>query len=374
VDKILTTILLGLMATTILTTFKVFGDNPVDEISSLLDSSEIQAHELAMSGVEHAMAKLEEDSDWANGIAPTRVKLDEIDIFAAASSPQDPFDPGKTLDNPRFVTSRALVGNEDVMLQAIIDRPRDGALPNALRYALYTGSKLHLNSQILVQDYASLLRNTDIHANGYLGVRGNGLVQGFGTYSSGLSIESGTVSNVFRPNANEGGKGVYRHPSIEMPELDEAHWKRIATRTYASSTTLKGDINLGTPDAPGIWLIRGHLNMRANVRGSGILLVEGDLRLYGQEARNLLREDGEHLCIVVKGNVFAEGAKLNANVVCGGSFIGSGNIILVGSLISHGDVQNIGTMDIYYRPIAESLAAHVWKAGPQSPRIVMLIE
>ncbi|MDT8324955.1 MAG: hypothetical protein RRA94_12645 [Bacteroidota bacterium] len=373
-DKILTTILLGLIATTVLTTFDIFGENPVREIDAFLNSSEIQARELAVSGVEYAMARLEEDGSWASAEVPTRLDLPGIDLYAAPTRYHDPCAIDETLENARFVTSRALVDNEEVTVQAIIDRPRDGALPNALRYALYTGRRLFVDDQILVQDHASLLRNTNIHTNGYLGVSRSGVVQGFGTYSAGISAENGSVATVFIPNRNEGGSGVYRHPSIEMPALDPMHWQRIATRTYASSTTLRGDVNLGSGEEPGIWLIRGHCNLRANVRGNGVLLVEGDLRLYGKEARHLLREDSEHLLIVVRGNVFAEDAKINANIVCGGGFFGSGNVIIVGSLVSHEDVQNIGAMDIYYRPIPGQLGGRIWKTGAQPPRIAMFYE
>jgi len=374
VDKMLTTILLGLVATTVLTTFNVFGENPVEEIGSFLNSSEIQARELAVSGIEYAMTRLEEDGNWADTPTPTRLELPGIALYAAPAVQYEPSAIDETLENARFVTSRALVDNEEVTVQAIIDRPRDGALPNALRYALYTGRRLFVDDQILVQDHASLLRNTNIHTNGHLGVRRSGIVQGFGTYSGGLSGEVASVSTIFLPNRNEGGSGVYRHPSIEMPVLNPQDWQRMATRTYASSTTLRGDINLGTKDDPGIWLIRGHCNLRANIRGNGILFVEGDLRLYGDEARYLLREENEHLMIVVRGNVFAENAKINANVICGGGFFGSGNVILIGSLVSHEDVQNIGSMDIYYRPVSQELASLVWETGAQPPRIAMFFE
>ena len=216
----LTTILLGLVATSVLSTFNVFGDDPVDKIDALLNSSELQARELAVSGVEYAMTQLEEDGTWASSSTPTRIEFSGVDLFAAATRSEDPCDPGNSLANARFITSRALVGNEEVTVQAIIDRPGDDALPNALRYALYTGKRLYVDDQILVQDHKNLFRNTDVHTNGYLGIRGNGLVHGFGTYSGGLDVISGSVANVFNPNVNEGGSGVFRHPSIDMPDID----------------------------------------------------------------------------------------------------------------------------------------------------------
>ena len=373
-DKVLTTVLLGLVATTVLTTFNVFSNTPLDDISNMLNSSEIQAYDLAVSGVEYAMEQLEADGNWAGSATPTRVRLDGLDLFAAPTATADPFDMTKTLANARFITSRALVGNSEVTVQAIVDRPLADALPNALHYALYTGDKLRINDQLLVQDYGNLLRNTNVHTNGYLGIQGAGLIQGYGTYSSGFSAEEAPVAAVFHPNINEGGSGVYRHPTIDMPSLNEQNWKKLAQRTYASSTTPQGDINIGTADEPGVWLIRGHCNLRGNIRGSGVLLVEGDLRLYANEERQLLREKDEHLCIVVKGNVFAENAKVNANIISGGSFFGSGGVILIGSLVAHGDVQNIGTMDIYYRPVADEVASIVWEPGPQPPRIAMFYD
>ncbi|MCB2203845.1 hypothetical protein KQI65_03785 [bacterium] len=373
-DKILTTILIGLVATTVLTTFNVFGENPAEEIDKLFNSSELQAKDLAASGVEYAIQQLEANADWASQSTPTRIDLPGVDLYVATTGGSDPCDINRPLQNARFITSRALVDNEEVTVQAIIDRPKDGALPNALSYALYTGNRLNINDQILVQDFGNVLRNTNVHTNGYLGVSGQGLVEGFGTYTSGISTEGAKLASVFTPRINEGGSGVFRHPTIEMPAIEPADWGSIATRTYASSTTLRGDINLGTPDSPGVWRIRGHLNLRANVRGCGILLVEGDLRLYSNEVRNLLREKDEELLIVVAGNVFAEDAKAHANIVCGGSFFASGNVMLIGSLITHEDVMNVGSLDIYYRPLSDDLGTRVWKTGAQPPRIAMYYE
>ena len=77
---------------------------------------------------------------------------------------------------------------------------------------------------------------------------------------------------------------------------------------------------------------------------------------------------------MVAGDVFAEDAKVSASIVCGGSFRASGSVIIVGSLLTHGEIQNVGTLDVYYRPLPYDLASKVWIPEIQPPRIVMLYD
>ena len=61
-------------------------------------------------------------------------------------------------------------------------------------------------------------------------------------------------------------------------------------------------------------------------------------------------------------------------IVSGGNFYGSGHVLLIGSLVTHGIVRNNGVLDLYYRPVAPALAARVWDPAPQPPRIVRLFD
>jgi hypothetical protein len=373
-DKFLAYILLGLMVTTVYTSVQLVtgDDRGIDEAP--VHSSMIQAHDLAVSGIEYAMMKLEEDRNWANGSTPATITIPGVLIEAAPTDVRRMEEGDNDLENARFVTSSSYIENSMVTVKAIIEAPLDPQLPGVLRYALFSGSRLKINEQLLVLNQAHLPRNTNIHTNGHLAIRGSSLVEGFGTYSSTLAEDKGFSARVFAPNVRGGAIGVYHHPSILPPEIDVKRWQSIATRSYASSTTLSRDLKIGTAAEPGIWLIKGHLDLRACLQGTGILLVEGDLRMNGKTAQDLLKNEHENLCIVVAGNVFAEDAKVSASIICGGSFRASGNVILVGSLLAHGEVQNTGTLDIYYRPLPPELAANVWEPTIQPPRIVMYYE
>lgn len=373
-DKLMTYILLGLVVTTVYTAVQIVGAPADEEDASEIRSTEIQARELAVSGVEFAVRKIAEEPNWAQDELPEQVTLPGVLIEATPTAWHDFVNEDASDENACFVVVRSSVEDASARAEAIIERPGTWETPNALRYALHTGKNLQLGSGIIVRDLAGQRWNANVHTNGNLIITDATLVQGFGTYSSTLDDSRVAAHGVFLPNVNRGGVGAYRHPPIDPPAIDMARWDNLATRTYASSTTLAGDLNIGDAEDPGFWLIKGHCNLKANVRGTGVIFVEGDLRLYGSEARTVAREADEHLCIIVAGNVFAEDAKHTANIVCSGSFYGRGKVFLYGSLAAQGEINSGGTLDMFYRPLPTRLAAQVWGKQPQPPRIAMYFE
>lgn len=373
-DKLMTYVLLGLVITTVYTgVLSVNGPAEQKEVPAI-HSAAIQAKELAVSGVEFAVRKLEEQPAWASTSTPEQITMPGVLIEATPTTWQDAVGPVQKRNNACFIVARSSVEDASARVEAVIERPGVPTLPHALRYALVSGDDLVLNDNMTIRDATGRRRNANIHTNGNLAIRRSTLVQGFGTYSSTLTEEKVSARAVFRPNVNRGGIGVFRHPIIHLPDADPARWEQLATRVYASSTTLTGDLNIGTEQQPGIWLIKGHLNLKASVRGTGIILVEGDLRLYGGNAASVIRNEDEHLCIVAAGNVFAENAKQTASIVAGGSVYSSGNVFLYGSLLAHGAVRSSGTLDIYYRPLPAAVASLIWSKEIQPPRIAMYFE
>jgi hypothetical protein len=373
-EKIYTYLLMAVVAATIIVTIQHFAGDNSGESDGALRGTSIQAHDLAVSGVDYALIKLREDPSWGTDGAATRANIPGVRIEAASTFADGIDLPGEKLKNARYITSKSLVEDAGSTVQAIIECPTAPELPQALRFALFSGGDLQVDNQLLVRDEANRLVNANVHTNRSMTIGSRSIIKGFGTYSGVLELQRGADENVFNPNYASGGRSVYRHPSIGLPPIDVKFWERIATRTYASSTILAGDLDIGSENAPGIWLINGHLDLRDGIRGSGILLVTGDLRLYGKNARSLLNEAGENLCIVVAGNVFAEDAKISASIICGGSYYGSGRVIIVGSLLAHGDISNNGKLDIYYRPLPAGLAALVWSPLVQPPRIVRFFD
>lgn len=373
-DKLMTYILLGLVATTVYTAVQIVGSPVEDSAGAEVRNDEIQARELAVSGVEYAVRRIAEEPDWARDELPEQVTLPGVLIEATPTAWHDFVKAESYDDNACFVVARSSVKHASARAEAIIERPGAWDTPNALRYALFSGENLHLDNNIIVRDLARRRWNANVHTNGSLIVNDATLVQGFGTYSGTLNDTHAPATSVFLPNVNRGGVGVYRHPRIDPPAIDPVQWENLATRTYASSTTLAGELHIGNAKDPGFWLIKGHCNLKADIRGTGVIFVEGDLRLYGSDVRSVVREADEHLCIVVTGNVFAEDAKHTANIVCGGSFYGSGKVFLYGSLASLGKISNSGTLDMFYRPLPAELAAQVWGREPQPPRIAMYFE
>ena len=373
-DKLLAYVLLGLMVTTVYSSVQLVTDDNGKPAIEPVHSTQIQAKDLALSGIDYALMKLEEDRDWASGKKPEKVTIPGVLIEAAPTNVRNYSGSDEAFENTRFITSSSYVEDATATVKAIVEAPLTPGLPVSLRYALFSGSRLNLDEQLLVLSQAHLPRNSNVHTNSHLAIRGISVIEGFGTYASTLQGDVQTADRLFVPNVHTEASTYYHHPSITPPAIDVKHWQKIATRRYASSTTLSRTLNLGTKDAPGVWLIKGHLDLRSNLSGTGVLLVEGDLRLYGESAQDLLKHDDENLCIVVAGDVFAEDAKVSASIVCGGSFRASGSVIIVGSLLTHGEIQNVGTLDVYYRPLPHDLASKVWVPEIQPPRIVMLYD
>ncbi|MBE0644050.1 MAG: hypothetical protein IH600_08215 [Bacteroidetes bacterium] len=369
-DKIYTYLLLAVASAVLFGTVKHFADDPAANAESAVHSKSIQAHDLALSGIDYALLKLRDNPAWESAEESAQLEIPGVRVQAAPTPAERSDLPGVQAENARFVTSSASVESAHSSVQAIIECPTTPELPPALRYALFAGGDLDVRQQLLVRDEDNQLRNANVHANQQMIVGSRSLVQGFGTYSGMLRMRGDAANKVFSPNYADGGKPLYRHPEISVPQINPHDWERIATRTYASSTILAGDLDIGSMYEPGVWLIKGHLDLRDGIKGSGVLLVTGDLRLYGKKAKSLLNESLENLVIVVGGNVFAEDAKLGGSIICGGSFYGSGHVIIIGSLVAQGNVKSEGTLDLYYRPLPDRLASLLWTPQLQLPRIV----
>ncbi len=373
-EKIYTSLLLVVAAATIVAAVSHFAETAAEEPMTAMEGARIQAHELAVSGIDYALLKLQEDPDWGSDAVPTRISIPGVNIKAATTTADRSDIPGARVGNARFITSSGTVEKATASVQAIVECPTVPELPLALRYALFAGGDLDVEHQLLVRDESNTLHNANIHTNQELTIGSRSLVQGFGTYSGVLRMLRGASEKAFAPNYADGGKGLYRHPAISVPEIDLSAWERLATRTYASSTILTGELDIGSFHDPGIWLIKGHLDLRDGIKGSGILLVTGDLRLYGEKAHSLLSDGLENLLIIVGGNVFAEDAKVGGSIVCGGSFFGSGHVIIIGSLLAQGDIRSEGTLDLYFRSLPERLASRLWTPSLQPPHIVRFFD
>ncbi len=372
--KIFTTLLIGVAVVALYSSLQINRNDLGAGPHALIESNRIQAHDLAASGIEYAMKRLADDRTWANEPLPATISIPGVTIKVAQTQSEYMDGSGGDLANARFVTSSASVEDKVVTVQAVIDIPGTSPIPSALRYALFSGKSLQVDQNLLVQDFDNPRLNASVHTNEHMAVLGNSLITGFGTFSGSLGVQNEKAEKVFKPNLNRGGNAVYRHPAVDMPELNLKHWERIATRTYASSTTMAGKYRLGTMKSPDIVLIKGYLTLKADFVGSGIIFVEGDLRLNSLTVQNTAYPTKENVCIIVAGDVYAEGSKLNATVICGGNFYGSGNVVIAGSLLAGGEVLNNGTLDIYYREFPEALAAHVWKTKLRAPRIAMCYE
>lgn len=373
-EKIYTYLLMSVALATIVVAVQHFSGDAPAAVNPALHSTSIQAHDLAVSGVDYALVKLREDPSWGADGAASRTSIPGVRIEAASTTADGLEIPGEQLKNARYVTANSFIEDASAVVQAIIECPTEPGLPQALRFALFSGGDVMVDNQLLVRDESNRLLNANVHSNRGIEIGRRSMIQGFGTYSGLLEAGHGATNEVFSPNYANGGSSLYRHPAIGLPSIDVQKWQDIATRTYASSTILAGDLDIGTAHHPGVWLINGHLDMRDGIKGSGIILVTGDLRLYGKKAHSLLNQAGENLCIIVAGNVFAEAAEISASIICGGSFYGSGRIIVNGSIVSHGDIRSNGTLDIYYRPLPSTLALQVWSPQTQPPRIVRFFD
>ena len=335
----------------------------------------IQSQDLAISGVEYAMRNLADDGSWANSFEPTLVTMDGLNVRVARTNALTRNGAEGAVDNARFVTSTSKVGRADVTLQAVIEVPDVDDIPTALRYALFSSRSLELRGDVLIRDDNNLHRNADIHTNQHLLLDPSVNVKGHGTFSGSLLSSKDEAVQSFHPNQSFGSAVIFKHPYVSLPEIDPSRWDQSVSRTFLSNTTLNERVVLGSKDKPAVWHIEGNLDLNAEIEGCGILLVDGDLRLSGRTSLNSGSTDQHSLLIVVAGNVFAEGpSDVTAAIVCRGDFLSRGEVIIIGSVTAGGMVENLGTLDLYYRPIRPELAHMLWRTKQQDPIIVSFYE
>jgi hypothetical protein len=335
-----------------------------------------QARNLALSGIDHAIMQLAQDSTWLDGFKSNSMANGSLAVNIERTRSMFPGGPDAGLNNARLVTATGTLQNRSVTLQAVIEIPSVYIRPPGLAYGILADKDFSVSGNVLVRDHYNSAWNSTIHTNSDLGWNGNtALVAGYGTYSGSGNGNASHAENIFKPNVDEGGGVVHYSPPVPIPDIDVDNWEKIATRKFYSNTKITSHTKLGTKDNPEIWYVRGDLELSGQMEGYGVFLVTGDLKLSGQAKMTALDPSGNNLGIIVAGDVRATGTSdLDATLIVGGTMTATGTTTIIGSVIAKGEIKFTGTPNIYYRPMLDALASKIWEDEPERPRIVSVYE
>jgi hypothetical protein len=335
-----------------------------------------QARNLAVSGVEHAMMELAQDSTWTAGYQSESIADGTLSVQVERTRAMYPGGPDAGLNNARLVTATGTVQGRSITIRTIVEIPSVYIRPPGLGYGILSDGDFDVSGNILVKDYGNPAWNASIHTNSDLSWNGNTAeVAGYGTFSVAGSGNAAHAKNIFVPNVDLGGEVVHQAPPVAIPEIDIDKWEKIATRKLYSNTKITSHTKLGTKDNPEIWYIHGDLELSGKMEGYGVFLVTGDLKLTGQAKMTALDPSGNNLGIIVAGDVKSTGTSdLDATLIAGGSVSATGTTTIIGSIIAKGEIKLAGTPNIYYRPMLDELASKIWEGKPERPRVVSYYE
>lgn len=337
----------------------------------------VQARNLAQSGVDHAIMKLNNDSAWMSGYSAETASEGRVVVNLSRSNsryPGGPADPG--IQNGRLVVSTGTVQGVSVTIRSIVDLEHEDNVPPGLGYAMMSDKDLSLTGGMTIRDDGNPAWNADVHTNQLMTVTGTNSVSGYGTYTGSIaSTPTDNAAATFVPNVYSGGPTHYWHPRVDLPEIDPAQWAKLATRTFMSNTKLSGNITLGSKDAPEIVYVNGNLEIAGTVTGYGVFLVSGDLILKGNTTVAAKDPSGNNLGIIAGGKVRATGnVDITATILSKDNFEANGNVSVTGSITTKGLIKINGDVDVKYRPMLKEITGKVWAGQKQRPVVLSMYE
>ncbi|MCZ7555972.1 MAG: hypothetical protein M5R41_06170 [Bacteroidia bacterium] len=333
-----------------------------------------QARNLARSGIEHAISRLAQDSTWSEGYTSDAMGGGTLAVSVQRTRAMYPGGPDANLNNARLVTATGTVLDEVFTIRAVVEIPSAYIRPPGLGYGILSDQSMDLTGNVRIMDYNNPTLNANVHTNHDLTFGGSSRVEGYGSYSENCP-SAGGATGIFFPNVLSGGSLVSKVPPVAIPEIDPSKWEALATRKFYSSTTINGNMTLGTRDNPEIIYVRGDLKLNGQMTGYGVFLVTGDLTINGGANVTAIDPSGNNLGILVAGDAKINGtSSIDATLLIGGSAKITGTTAIVGSIIAKGEIDFGGTADIFYNPLHNAVAKKVWQVEAGRPKIVSYYE
>ena len=327
-----------------------------------------QARNIAASGIELALSKLNLDTTWT-GVNNLSIADGTLTVTVAATTSKYPGGPNMSLIGMKVITSTGTENNQTVTISSVLKLASTPSVPNFLTYAIASGNNLQLQGSVNIRDNYNSTWNANVHSNGDLQTSGNAYsVRGFGTYSKQIS----SAHNRFVPNVNPNSDPVNaKIAPITLPTFNPNDYKSIATNVSNSSLTINGSTTLGTKSNPVIYYVNGNLTFRGSTTGYGIFIVTGNITFNGNVTVNTSDPDGSTLGFYAGGNIQSSGnINLAGQMYASGNIQTEGNFTLVGSMTARKDVQLAGNPTILYKPASVALTDQFWPSSTNSRPII----
>jgi hypothetical protein len=124
-----------------------------------------QARNLAVSGVEHAMMELAQDSTWTAGYQSGSIADGTLSVQVERTRAMDPGGPDAGLNHARLVTATGTVQCRSITIRSIVEIPSVYIRPPGLGYGILSDGDFDVSGNILVKDYGNPAWNASIHTN-----------------------------------------------------------------------------------------------------------------------------------------------------------------------------------------------------------------
>ncbi len=327
-----------------------------------------QATNLASSGIELALSKLNLDSTWT-GVNSFQIANGSLTVSVANTTSKFSDGPNMNLVSHRLITATGIMNNQTVVIRSVFKLMNTPAPPPFLRYAMASGRDLGLQGNIDVIDDNNPSWNANIHSNGNLSTTGNAYsVRGFGTYSQQLDSRHNNFSPNVNPDSNPANALV---PAITLPTFNPTDFVSKATNITYGNLTISGSTSLGTKSNPAIYYVNGNLDFRGSTSGYGIFIVTGNITFSGSVSVNAFDPSGSNLGFYAGGNIQANGnINLAGQMYAQGDIQANGNFTLVGSMTARNNIQLSGNPTIRYRPANGELTKQFWPTSSNSRPLV----
>ena len=355
-----------------LTTFNMMQANTRMTHNAVDEYARIQATELAESGIEYGIMKINQDTSWQDF---TYLNTEDGKIWVDVDPTSSRYPDGPNVgEKGKQIISTGLYNSQMVTVRAIIQIPIIPAVPPFMRFALMSDKDLTLAGSVDVVDDGNSSWNASVHTNEDLLVQGSTLIEGFGSYSLSMDLRPYELSRFFVPNVNPANRPLASQISrIDIPEFNPADYIAIADdRYFGAATTVSGhELSLGTRDNPKIIYVQGDLFISGNLTGYGVFVVGGDIHITGTVSLTSVDPLGNNLGFYSGRDIIFHGnAQGTGQCYAEGDILFSGGNVLHGMATAKGTMQFQGSVDVCYRPASDNLTTPFWPGETGRPRLV----
>lgn len=328
----------------------------------------LQAKRNAVSGVDLATGYLSADTNWT-GVSNKQLMRGTVTITAQNTAARYFNGPNANLSRTRLIISIGSYNGVKDTVRCVLGLPKGFVLniPKFLRYSVISDANVSIGGNIYMRDDNNPLWNANVHTNGTFSLNGGNTVKGFLTYVTGINGLTSKYNATFIPNSNPDNlPAYYKSTAVSIPTFDPSAYSSIATKVYNSSTSITGNVTLGSKDNPAIIYVNGDLSIAGNFTGYGVFLVKGAVTCTGNFSLTSVDPLSNNLGIYAGGNVSIQGGTVRAQLFTNANVNISSNSQVYGGITAKGTISFQGGANFYYRPINESLTNPFWPSDPDA--------